>query len=292
MGDTTAIEWTDHTFNPWWGCVKVSPGCRLCYANDQSKRYGHDVWGAKKPRRFLSDAYWQGPLKWNGDAAAGVPGVRGVERHLVFCASMADVFEDYRGPDAERVISERYRLFDLIEATPHLDWQLLTKRPENILRMAPLEWRRGWPPNIWIGTSVEDQRRADERIPHLADIPASVKFLSCEPLLGPVNLSGWWEPVYGVGVKRAWDWTIIGGESGGRARPIELEWVRSLVVQSRAATAAPFVKQLGAVWARRHRDEFTHPDLRSDIKGGNWHAWPEDLRVRKFPAIRGSLRGA
>jgi len=176
MSDVTAIEWTDHTFNPWWGCSRVSPACRFCYADRDAQRNGHQVWRRHGPRRMLSEANWQRPLRWNRDAErAGIPA-------KVFCASMADVFEDH--PD---VAAPRERLWGVIEATPWLTWQLLTKRPENIARMVP--WGSEWPPHVWVGTSVENQRYADERIPVLvsAAVQARIRFLSCEPLLGPVD---------------------------------------------------------------------------------------------------------
>lgn len=177
------IEWTHHTFNPWWGCVKVSEACAHCYAERDAKRYGHDVWGPDKPRRFQSDKYWEAPLQWDRDAAqAG-------EKHRVFCASMADVFEDYQGPNANKLFWERRTLWELIEVTPSLIWLLLTKRPENIIRMVPNDWRRNWPKNVWPGTTTEDQPNANKRIPELLKVPARVRFLSCEPVLGPVNLA-------------------------------------------------------------------------------------------------------
>ena len=194
MGKETAISWTDHTFNPWWGCEKVSPGCAHCYAETFAKRTGNDVWGAAAPRRFFGDKHWAEPLKWNAEAReAGV-------RRRVFCASMADWLED-----RDDLIPHLARLLDLIRQTPHLDWLLLTKRPENwkerIGKAARhtrenggdmrlfCEWGHGTPPpNVWIGTTVEDQRRADERIPALLAIPAIVRFLSGEPLLEAVNI--------------------------------------------------------------------------------------------------------
>lgn len=173
MGKATSIEWTDHTFNPWWGCTKVSPGCDHCYAEAWARRVGVAVWGHKEPRRFFSDAHWQQPRAW--DAVAGDKKVR----QRVFCASMADVFEERRDLDPTRE-----RLWRLIEVTPNLDWQLLTKRPQAVKRIAP--WGDDWPSNVWLGTTVEDQDRANLRLPLLLSIPAKVRFLSCEPLIGPV----------------------------------------------------------------------------------------------------------
>lgn len=292
MSEFSKIEWTDHTFNPWWGCVRVSPACRFCYADAQARRYGHEVWRKKGPRRMLSDANWAKPLKWNRDAErAGVPA-------KVFCASMADVFEDH--PD---VAEPRERLWEVVDATPWLRWQILTKRPENIADMAP--WGTDWPPHVWVGTSVENQRFAEQRIPTLLRIPAAVLFLSCEPLLGPVDLRNVraangalidclngdvktpdGREVY-AGAPNSVSWVIAGGESGSKARPTELEWVRSLVGQCRDAHAAPFVKQLGTAWAS---DMFVNGRSVSgwgDRKGGNPLYWDADLRVRELPSSVG-----
>ena len=264
MGDKTEISWTTHTHNPWWGCVRVSPACRHCYADDQAKRYGHQVWRKNGPRRMLSDANWAKPLKWNRDAErAGVPA-------KVFCASMADVFEDH--PD---VAEPRKRLWDLIENTPWLQWQLLTKRPENVTGMVP--WGNDWPSWVWLGTSVENQRFADQRIPILASIPAKVRFLSCEPLLGAVDLGGH---------KASINWLIIGGESGGlKVRETELEWAESLVRQARDAGIAPFVKQLGSAWARDMVVNGRSLYARGDRKASDMQWWPRELRVREFPEV-------
>jgi protein gp37 len=233
MGEATAIGWTDHTFNPWWGCERVSPGCNHCYAEAFAKRTGNVVWGKSADRRRFGDKHWAEPVKWNAKARA-----EGVVRR-VFCASMADVFED-RADHTE----DRSRLFDLIDQTHWLDWQLLTKRPENVLRMVPLDWRfevaEGrftWPHNAWVGTTVEDQQRANERVPLLLQIPAPVRFLSCEPLLGPVTLAPWLHE--GVG------WVICGGESGPKHRPLDLEDARVLRDECEEAGVPFFFKQVG-----------------------------------------------
>ncbi len=264
MGAETEIAWTDKTFNPWWGCVRVSPGCEHCYAETWDKRYGGKNWGAQAPRRFFGDKHWNEPRKWNKAALTGGGRAR------VFCASMADVFEDRRDLDDQRA-----RLFALIAETPALDWQLLTKRPENMVRLAPATWTAGWPANVWAGTTVEDQKRADERIPHLLRVPAAIRFLSAEPLLSGLDLrsalrlarhhqatfhaaTGTLVPVtdkwirsYNINTGQEAapeiDWLIVGGESGGGARPMHLEWARSLVEQCKAAGTAVFCKQLGAV---------------------------------------------
>ena len=238
MGKNSSIEWCHHTHNIVWGCQRVSPGCQHCYAETLAKRYGHDVWGPAKTtaRREMSAAYWQQPYKWN--KAAQQAG----ERARVFCGSMSDVFEDHpTNADA------RERLWPLIDATPWLDWLLLTKRPENISRMLPAAWLETPQANVWLGTSVEDQQRADERIPHLLRVPAAVRFLSCEPLLGPVNIrdfvtdgAGHWRTP-----TKERRWVIAGGESGHGARPMNPNWARSLRQQCEAAGVSFFFKQWG-----------------------------------------------
>jgi protein gp37 len=225
MGTNSAISWCDHTFNPWWGCARVSPGCVNCYADRDATRWGmNDLWRANGPRRMMSENYWRQPAKWNREAQAAGTHVK------VFCASMADVFEDH--PD---VVEARARLWDLIEVTPWLRWQLLTKRPENVAGMVP--WGGDWPATVWLGTSVENQRYADERIPVLASLPARVRFLSCEPLLAPVDLSPWLDA-------GQLDWCITGGESGGaRRREMSIAWLESVTGQCQAAGVPVFVKQ-------------------------------------------------
>lgn len=233
MAERTAIGWTDHTFNPWLGCCKVSPGCQNCYALPIATRAGLDVWGppSTTSRQVTSEAYWRTPIRWNRQARdAG-------RQHRVFCASMADVFEDH--PD---VRDARDRLWSLIAETEQLDWQLLTKRPENIGQMVPTNWTHTWPSHVWIGTSVEDQARAGERIPRLLDVPAAIRFLSCEPLIGPLTL----HPYLGE-----LQWVIVGGESGPRRRPMELDWLTDIVDQCESADLPVFVKQDSALYPER-----------------------------------------
>lgn len=227
MGKNSKIEWTNHTFNPWWGCTRVSAACKHCYAEAWAKRVGKKVWGPKAPRRFFGDAHWAEPKKWDLQAKTGG------QRARVFCASMADVFEKRAelGPWRER-------LWSLIQETPNLDWLLLTKRPELILRSVP--WRADWPNNVWIGTTVEDQFAAEERLPHLARVPAVVRFISAEPLLGELDISNW----LGTSI----DWVITGGESGPHARPSSPSWFRSLLIQCMQANVPFHFKQWGD-WA-------------------------------------------
>lgn len=263
------------------------------------------VWGPKGTRVVAAESYWRQPLKWNAEAeAAG-------ERRRVFCASLADVFEGPETMPAESwvsIIEARARLMVLIASTPALDWLLLTKRPQNVGLMVPPLWHaNGLPPNVWIGTSVEDQAAADERIPHLLKVPASVRFLSCEPLLGPVDLRRWltrWDvlettsptgrtlfrcrscgresvtpdkrchPTSPGGGCASWDgiglhWVIVGGESGANARPMDPAWARSIRDQCAHAGVPLFVKQMGTAYA-------------GSGKGGD--CIPDDLQIRELPA--------
>jgi len=181
MADTTKISWCDATFNPWIGCTKVSAGCDNCYAEAQNsfRKWNGGVWGKGTPRKRTKT--WGAPVKWNLEATKlGV-------RKKVFCASLADVFDNEVDP------AWRADLFALIRKTPMLDWLLLTKRPHSIPDMLPDDWGDGYP-NVWLGTTVESQQYADIRIPALMKVPAVVHFLSCEPLLGPLNLRKWLEP--------------------------------------------------------------------------------------------------
>lgn len=315
MAEESKIAWTDATFNPWIGCAKVSAGCKNCYAEvdtfaRRSRAGGLELWGVDGARHVTSDGYWQKPHQWDRKAKAD-----GVRRR-VFCASMADVFEDRRDLDVNRA-----RLWSLICDTPNLDWLLLTKRPEHANRLwldaqisaladgGSFDYRERdtWQPNVWLGTTVEDQESADERIPHLLRVPAAVRFLSCEPLLERVSvgLLGTMpkdvSPRYAA-VHERLHWIIVGGESGAHARPFDVDWARDLVTQGKEAGVPVFVKQMGS-----HAYESTEQswqlvagetvmdvvDMRNakldlrDKKGGDWDEWPAELRVRQFPELGG-----
>lgn len=207
MGENSKIGWTDHTFNPWWGCVEVSPACDHCYARTFAKRTGHQVWGKDAGRRRFGVKHWTEPEKWN--AAASRSGVR----QRVFSASMADVFEDYQG-----VEDDRQALFALIERTPMLDWLLLTKRPSNILRMVPESWRGGFPANVWAGTTAENDEWLDVRARYLMRVPARVRFISYEPAMGPLSSLR--------NYQHEFQWVIAGGESGHGRREPDANWFR------------------------------------------------------------------
>ncbi len=277
----SSIEWCDHTFNPWEGCTKVSEGCKNCYAEVLvDKRFGRAKWGKGNPRRRTSEATWKQPLKWNQDAAWANETKEVIKEHFgkeyhrprVFCASLADVFD-------EEVPDEwRWDLFGLIANTPNLDWLLLTKRPEKALEFFtdkemvnegccegaaqynyfkrtgedPAEWFAvHFPlPNVWIGTSVENQEMADKRIPILLKIPGAVRFLSMEPLLGPIDLklTQFAPDPLGEGMleyQRDIQWVIVGGESGHNARPMHPDWARSIRDQCQSAKIPFLFKQWG-----------------------------------------------
>ena len=332
MSENSKIEWTDHTFNPWIGCTKVSPGCAHCYAETLDRnRYSKTLdggskekpvshWGPGAARHRTSEATWEVVRRWNAEAARcrvwddavwrragdtataltdnGNCVAMGMKREVtnaewfglgtsayrprVFSASLADWL------DEEVPIEWLADFLDVVRVTTNLQWLLLTKRPQNWNRRlvqvmkhledrgagpyhALFEWILGWissraigapPENVAIGTTVEDQIRANERIPELLKIPALVRFLSCEPLLGPLDLSAIRLPLVGESFETsdvlhhkdelnrgkprpAIDWIICGGESGQGARPMHPDWARSLRDQCQAAGVGFFFKQWG-----------------------------------------------
>lgn len=248
MAENSKISWTDHTFNPWWGCVEVSPACDNCYARGFDKRVGGDHWNGT--RRFFGDKHWNEPLKWNRDAIKdfGRPA-------RVFCASMADVFE-VRGD----LGPHRERLWKLIEATPNLRWNLLTKRH---LQIAFYKLKWGKLPNAHIGVTVENQTY-DFRI------TPNVEWLSCEPLFGHMNL----RPFLQQGNIH---WVIIGGESGSHAREMPIEAAQDLIEQCKRYRVAVHFKQTGDVLARKLGLK--------DKSGKNPSEWPAELRIQEFPEV-------
>lgn len=270
MAETT-IQWTatlmpdgtwraGYTFNAWLRCTRVSDACLSCYAETWAGRAKHPVdstgkklplWGDDAPRDMTSDHYWRQPLRWNREAQES-----GVQSK-VFCASLSDVFEDHPAINAS---GARERLWLLIETTPWLIWMVLTKRPENIMKMIPERWRKQLPPNVWVGTTTENQEWAEKRIPHLFMVPSVVRFLSIEPMLGPVDLTDLvlrdGNPDHGEAHYSALecdvdpiddgDWlgktvnlVIVGGESGPHARPSHPDWARSVRDQC-IAEGVPF----------------------------------------------------
>lgn len=224
MGDNTKIEWADKTFNPWMGCTKVSPACDNCYAEElMDKRYGRVQWGAGKPRVRTAASNWSQPRKWNRQAE------KNGTRPFVFCASLADVFDNEVDP------AWRADLFKLIEETPNLVWLLLTKRVGNVYRM--MDGTR-MPANVAIGATMANQAEYDRDRMKLAEIKFALHplftFGSFEPLLGLIILD-----------KNAPDWIIVGGESGSNARPMDLQWVRHLKSQAAELGRVFNFKQVG-----------------------------------------------
>jgi protein gp37 len=306
------ISWAEYTFNPWWSCEKVSPACQHCYAEAWAKRCGYDVFGAGKPARLLSDHYWNEPYRWDRDAK------KLGTRYRVFCGSMCDIFQE-----RDDVNAEREKLWKMIEETPNLTWMLLTKRPENADRIIVPRWSHYWPRNVWAGVTVENQEQAERRIPYLLRLNAAVRFLSCEPLLGKVELTysrfcktmKWGPPnpprwqesnrsreetfrgevrwLLGPDAGKI-NFIVVGGESGAKARTCNIDGITSIVRQCRSAGIPVHVKQLGEnpvgkmplnppVRNLWHTEENLYHYEFSDRKAKNMAEWPEDLRVREMP---------
>ena len=246
MGEFSKIEWCDHTFNPWYGCQRVSPGCDNCYAESWAKRSGLVQWGPGEQRRRSKT--WANPVKWNRQAE------RTGQRAKVFCASLADVFDNKVPPEW------RNDLWKLVRSTTNLDWLILTKRPENIKKFLPDDWENGYS-NVWLGTTAEDKERYDHRWRILKDTPAAIHFISQEPSIGPVRLP------YVQGRDSYHDraahpdWIICGGESGPKARYMEPDWARDLLRDCRDRGIPFFMKQMTGK-----------------------RPIPDDLMVREFPA--------
>ncbi len=291
MADKTEIAWCDSTFNPWIGCTKVGPGCDNCYAEREfDHRHHRAKWGAGQERARTSAKNWNLPLRWNRQhdeffAAHG-------RRRRVFCASLADVFDNE--------VPERWRmdLFSLIAQTPNLDWLILTKRIGNAERMMAEARQRAlvglggqWPwENVWLGATVVNQAEADRDIPKLLDVPARVRWLSMEPLLGRVDLlrhlwkccgnhipghpgDGWMQPpdppeCCGDPEPSGLNWIVVGGESGPKARPMHPGWARRLRDQCAAAGVPFFMKQLSGEKGEPVKDIAL---------------FPSDLQVREYP---------
>ncbi len=294
MGEKTSIAWTTSTLNPWIGCTEVGPGCDNCYAREQDSRkrwdHGKTHWGAGVPRYRTSESNWKQPLAWNRKAEKdGLP-------HRVFCASLADVF------DNETSQAWRQDLWHLILMTPNLSWLLVTKRIGNVVKMIPGVWLDGFPSHIRLLITVCNQEEADRDIPKLLALPCK-NGLSIEPQLGPVDLRNVVMPdgdSLGIGLfshreGRGIEWCIQGGESGSAARPFDLAWARSTRDQCKAAGTAFFFKQAGSwpydsltAWKMHNMREHPHPEdlgrMRfKDRAGADPSEWPSDLRVRELP---------
>jgi len=246
MGKNSHISWTDNTFNPFWGCTKVSDGCKLCYAQTLANRWGFDIWGNDKSRRFFGEKHWQEPVTWNKQAIE-----KGITQ-TVFCGSMCDIFED-----RDDLIFPRHRLWQLIAETSALTWLLLTKRPEYVRDHVPTDWLADrFPENVWLGVTVENQNYL-HRLEKISNLSVK-RFVSVEPMLDYVDFGSYWWAV---------DWCIIGGESGAGSRFMQPLWALQLVNECKARSVPVFVKQLGGF-----------PDKQDRIE-----EWPESLQIQQFP---------
>lgn len=303
----TNIEWADFTLNPWIGCMKVGPGCDHCYADAYAKRVGRDFAVRTKTKTLKDAVKWNDKpfyeceeCGWRGNNpdmyahAVGellTPSCRECKsleikpaRPRVFCASLADVF------DNEAPQEWREELWDMIDATPNLDWLLLTKRIGNVRQMIPDRWSVSLPRNVWLGITVVTQKEADRDIPKLLAIKAHVRFLSLEPLLEDIDLrltraAPLWagdgpDAACGSSDRIGLAWGIVGGESGAGARPSVIGHMKSAVRQFQAAGKPVFVKQLGSKPVNREGERCPHIKNR---KGNDMAEWPEELRVREFP---------
>ncbi len=292
MAENTKISWATHTFSPWWGCTKVGPGCDHCYAESFDKRVGGAHWGAGAPRRLVKD--WTKPRKWQREAER-----TGVSP-WVFCASMADVF------DNEVPAEWRARLWDLVRETPALRWIFVTKRIGNAAKMLPADWPDAFG-HCGLMSTIVNQDEADRDIPKLLATPAAWRGLSMEPLLGPVDLTHLDKPTGDMyaGFTRPdlsplrkprfasrLDWIIVGGESGPGARPMHPDWARSLRDQCAAAGVPFHFKQWGAwaptAYATLEGDTCVWPDGSTGPGGANEKggAGREMIRVGKKAAGR------
>lgn len=338
MNRRSFIQWCDYTWNPWRGCTKVSPGCTNCYAEKLvTSRLGGE-WGKGKPRQRASEAILKAPFKWNKkpwicDTCGEAWGLK--DRHVscggttfhrarVFLGSLMDIF------DEEVPIEWLSSAMDTVRQCTAIDFLLVTKRPElwydrigKVFDLLPdsdlRHWIANWrmraqgPPNIWLITSAEDQYRLEERVPQLLKIPAAIHGLSCEPLLGPLDLNkagATYSDVEGAvgdpGLTRTFevgkvDWVIAGGESGPDARACSVNWIADVQRQCKEAGVAYFAKQLGRFPTTSNANLNDWPDntfMREygtgaasalidlkDKKGGNMAEWPEELRVRQWPEV-------
>lgn len=268
MGKETGISWADHTFNPWWGCVKVSPACDDCYAETWDHRlfpiHGQGHWGKDAPRRFFKDEHWQDLHKWNRAAE------KAGKRRNVFVGSMCDIMEDR--PDLHQF---RQGTYGAMKNTPWLNYLFLTKRPQNYSKLLPEEWLVNPLPNLWLGTTVESPAytwRADE----LRKLPAAVRWLSIEPLLGQFSDEDW------ANLLRDIDWGILGGESGKNARSGHMLSYSDGLRAMLRFNVSPFMKQLGA----NAIDTNGLPYKTVDKSGADPSEWPSPYRLQRFPTPR------
>lgn len=270
MGKNSSIEWCEHTANLWWGCVEIAnhPGCEHCYARVWDRRMGGDHWGARSSRRAIKGV-WKELAKYQREAE------KEREIHRVFVGSMMDIFErsqplvNHKGEAIPGTTDDLRRRFfsEVVPASPNLIFLLLTKRPGNILRMIPESWQENPPHNVMYGCSVSDQETAKRYIPQLLEVPGR-RFLSVEPLIGPVDLSPYLQMQWlGLGEEEAMlHWVIVGAESGHGARPMHPKWARDIRDQCSAAGVSFFFKQWGA-WIPKAQIATFNPN------GDPWDKW-------------------
>jgi protein gp37 len=272
MGEYTKIAWADSTWNPWIGCSHAGPGCDHCYAEAQNKfrKWNGGTWGNTAPRQVTSENNWRDPASWNSKAFAGRCGKDG-KRWLVFAGDLCDIFDRLGDNDA------RARMWKLFRETPYLTWMILTKRPQYIPRFLPKDWGNGYD-NVWIGTTVENRKNGYPRIDALRSVPATVRFISFEPLIENVS------DVDLTGIH----WAIVGGESGAQARSFDLEWARAIKRQCKKFSARYFFKQLGY----RPEDDGVPfalhqrmPSGSKDTHGVLIENFPADLRTQNWPKL-------
>lgn len=254
MGANSKIEWCDHTMNPWVGCTKVGPGCTHCYAETMDSRWGHESWGVGAPRRKTSERVWKTPIGWNRIVA------HTGKRLWVFCASMADVFDNEVPPEW------RTELWELMRRTPNLNWQIVTKRISNVAKMVPADWPF---PHVGLIATVCTQEEADRDVPRLLATPAAWRGLSVEPMLGPIDITGF----------DLLDWIIIGGESGRGAREFQITWARDLIKKCQSAHVPVFMKQIG------RNVVYGSIPVRPSGEGRDIAEWPVDIRIRQMPRV-------
>lgn len=270
MGEFTKISWVDSTWNPWIGCTHAGPGCDHCYAEAQNKfrKWNGGTWGDKAPRQVTATQTWRDPLSWEDKACAGRVGKDG-QHWLVFAGDLCDIFDRLGDKDA------RIRMWELFRQTPHLTWLILTMRPQHIAEFLPADWDTGYR-NVWLGVTVENRKNGYPRIEALRRIPATLRFISCEPLLEnmpDIELTGI-------------DWVIVGGESGSEARPFDIEWARVIKGRCQDFSTVFFLKQLGGAPLQDGSPfKLDHCKSRGwrDSHGVLLENFPPDLRIQRWP---------
>jgi len=273
MAKTTSIAYADSTWSPWVGCSHESPACSHCYAEAQNKfrKWNGGTWGPGTPRKVTAHASWRNPIRWNHEAALGVCGKDG-QHWIVFVGDHCDIFDEEGPTDVRR------EMWELIRATPHLTWLMLTKRPQHFSQYLPADWGPGYE-NVWLGVTAENRHHAHQRLAILRNTPAKLRFASFEPLLEDLhdlNLDGI-------------DWAIVGGESGGKARPFDLAWAHTIKAMCKESSTKFFFKQTGAnPFEDGNEFKITHkkPCGKRDVSGTYIGNFPIDLQVQSWPSMR------